>query len=437
MNSASSRVVGFCLLLLGCSTAGAAPQQASNEAPAQVELRRAYEAHKRQYGEDYPEVAADRDGLINALHDQFRYAELEPLLREALASAERTAGEDREFVLHYLDWLVAALEGVSPPNGTDAPAKPGGKVAARGKQRPPNWRPEAVELRRRAIEVEGLLHGKESSGLAERYFRLALLLIDLKRWPEARAALQRQLELEEMREGKESVEAASVLSRMAECLLKERRASEAEALLQRAVAINETYVKPLGLPSSQRDYHFSVAVHALGNDLHTLSEILENSGRKKEAVQLTRRALECNEINYAGWPSYLSMWIKHLAELLEATGQPAEAAVQYGRLIELRPATLEAAQSQVKLGLLLDSMGRTAEAEPLCRAGLEYQIRYQFQMKAAPSMLQPPRAALRKILSGLKWPKERIDRELEALTRRNARPPGDGVEQIVPSYEAF
>ena len=189
--------------------------------------------------------------------------------------------------------------------------------------------------------------------------KIADLLYDLARWPDAE---------QELRQAKDEAEAlddpailAATLNNLAALLQATNRLAEAERLMRRALAIDENSFGP---------DHPNVAI-----DLNNLAALLKATNRLADAEPLMRRALAIDENSFGPDHPRVAIRLNNLAQLLQATNRLAEAEPLMRRALAIDENSFGPDHPNVAIDLnnlaaLLQATNRLAEAEPLMRRAL-------------------------------------------------------------------
>ena len=239
-----------------------------------------------------PESAAGQ-GLAAALSTCGEYlmiradfAGSEPMLRRALAIAEKAFGPDHTNTAGCLNNLAQLLQKTN-------------RIA------------EAEPLMRRAVAIDEAFLGKDHVNLAVLLANLVQLLLMAGRLAEAEPLMRRALAINEARLGRGHVNVACDLNNLAELLRARGQPSEAEPLLRRALAIGE---------KKHGQSHPGVATY-----LNNLALLLGATNRLDEAERSLRRALDIDEAHFSADHPSVARDLNNLASLLQKQGRLAEA----------------------------------------------------------------------------------------------------------------
>ena len=222
-------------------------------AEAEPLMRQALEIDGKALGPAKPLVAVRLNNLAQLFQETNRYEEAELLMRRALEIAEKALGPAHPSVATDLNNLAQLFQDT-------------------------NRLKEAEPLMRRALEIDEKALGPAHPSVATDLNNLAVLLKETNRLEEAEPLMRRALEIDEKALGPAHPLVAVRLNNLAQLFQETNRLEEAEPLMRRALEIDE---KALGLA------HPSVAT-----DLNNLATLLKETNRLEEAEPLMRRALE-------------------------------------------------------------------------------------------------------------------------------------------------
>ncbi|HHQ49696.1 MAG TPA: serine/threonine protein kinase [Acidobacteria bacterium] len=219
-------------------------------------LERALELDRRQLGADHPDYASSLESLASVYYCLDRYADADPLCREAVAIYEKTLGPDHPHLALSLNTLAAIELKEGRPGDAEATLRKvvGIYVRGLGPDHPhvgvamenlgaAVWesgrREEAVAIIRKAVAIEERGLGPDHPGVAAGLAHLAGRLAELERFDEAGALYRRALGIEEaaLDPGSEALERTR--RRYAALLRRQGREDEAKA-------VEEGITKPSG-----------------------------------------------------------------------------------------------------------------------------------------------------------------------------------------------
>jgi tetratricopeptide (TPR) repeat protein len=289
-------------------------------------------------------ISADVLALISgasnlaSLHcKQGRYAEAEPLYRQALQLRRSLLGEEHPDVAESLNNLASLYSS----QGRYAKAEP-------------LWL-QALELWRRP-------HREEHPDVAITLNNLAILYCDRGRYGEAETLLLQAVELWRRLHGEDHDNLAQSLNNLAELYCALGRYAEAEPLLLQAVEL-------------WRSLHGEEGA-GVAESLNTLAHICFAQGRYAEAEPLYRQVLELRRRRLGEEHLVVAESLNNLANVCYCEERYEEAELLYRQVLELRRRWLgeehpDVAESLNSLGNIYYSQECYAEAEPLYRQALE------------------------------------------------------------------
>jgi tetratricopeptide (TPR) repeat protein len=225
-----------------------------------------------------------------------KFAEVEPLMRRAMAVEERTFGPNHSNVATCLNNLAALLYDT-------------------------NRVEEAEPLYRRALAINEQRFGADDPKVATCFNNLAQLLQATNRLEEAEALYRGALAIDEKGFGPNHGKVAVHLNNLAQLLKSTGRLDEAERFYRRALAIDENGLGPV---------HPRVASH-----LSNLAQLLQTINRPDEAKALYQRALAIDELSFGPNHPRVATHLSNLALLLKANDQLEEAESLYRRALAI------------------------------------------------------------------------------------------------------
>jgi tetratricopeptide (TPR) repeat protein len=351
-------------------------------AEAEPLMRRALAIAEKKYGPEHPNVAIALDNLALLLQVTNHLGEAEPLMRRALIIAEKRHWPEHPEVARALNNLAQLLQATNRLAEAEPLMRRALAIAeTRYGPEHPNvatvlsnlgqllWASsrlsEAESLMRRALAIDEKTNGPDHPRVATDLNNLAQLLKATDRLAEAEPLMRRALAIDEKRYGPKHPKVAIRLNNLATLLGATQRLSEAEPLMRRALAIDE---QSYGLE------HPNVAAH-----LNNLAQLLETTNRLAEAEPLVRRALAIDEKSYGPEHPEVATDLNILARLLEATNRLAEAEPMMRRALAIDENSYGPEHSRVandlsNLAMLLQDTNRLAEAEPMMRRALAIDV---------------------------------------------------------------
>jgi hypothetical protein len=302
-------------------------------AEAEPLLREALTRRESKLAPNDPEIAIALNNLAQLLQATNRLAEVEPLMRRALALDEAAYGPEHPDVARDLNNLAQLLHAT-------------------------NRLAQAEPLYRRVVSIVGKSLGAYHPNVAIALNNLAQLLQDTNRLAEAEPLMRRVVSIFEKSLGADHPDVAMALNNLALLLQATNRLAEAEPLMRRALTIEEAAYGP---------EHPRVAI-----DLNNLAWLLQATNRLAEAEPLYRRALAIDEAAYGPEHPRVAIDLNNLAQLLQATNRLAQAEPLMRRALTIDEAAYGPEHPKVAIRLnnlaqLLQATNRLAEAEPLSR----------------------------------------------------------------------
>ena len=218
--------------------------------------REAIAVDEKVLGKEHPDLATGYNNLASVLTEQARFAEAEPLIREAIAIDEKALGKEHPNVATFYNNLASVL-------------KEQGKFA------------EAEPLIREAIAIDEKALGKEHPNVATFYNNLASVLKEQGKYTEAESLYRQAIAVDEKALGRDNPDVAICYNNLAELLRVQRKYAEAEPLYREAIAVDE---KVLGKehPNVARDYN-------------NFALLLQAQRKYAEAEPLYREAIAVDE----------------------------------------------------------------------------------------------------------------------------------------------
>lgn len=394
---------------------------------AEVEslLRRALAMDETSFGHDHPNVAVPLNNLAVVLMSMNRTAEAEPLYRRALRIAEDRLGAEHPEVATRLNNLAELFR----TTNRLAEAEPLYRRALAIDER--NFGPshpsiatdvnnlaallqasgrmsEVEPYLRRALAIDEHIFGGQHPKVAVRINNLAVLFQATNRLTEAEPLYRQALAIWEARLGENHPNVASALSNLGVLLKATNRMDEAEAFLRRALKIDEHTHGP---------NHPSVALR-LGH----LAELLRVSNRLAEAEPLYRRALAINEQSYGENHEYIAADLSNLAAVLYATNRSAESEALCRRTLSINerrfgPEHPKVAVSLNNLAQVFQANRRLADAEPLMRRMITILFRDTAAAQREHPQLRPALENYATVLQQMGRSRSEVNAVLNALGR--------------------
>lgn len=325
--------------------------------------------------------ATSLDRQAQALYDQGRFAEAQPLFLQVLQIRTKALGErDRDTlgsVNNYAIILSAvgradeaaplikrAYEILAADLGESAPAtlnslnNLAANLMARGLNR------EAEPLLRKALDLRRKSLGANAPQTLDSMNALGVDLMDQGRSLEAEALFRKTVQLQTEVLGEEHSDTLATIANLGVVLMDEQRAAEAEPLIRKALAI---LTKRFGERHEQ----------TMGS-LHNLAVSIREQGRFAEAEPLYRKALQLQtEVLGERHPDTLRS-LGNLAADVMAQGRIDEAFLMFEKALKLQEETLgerhpETLGTAFNLALSGHLLGLDNQIEPLLARTLALQ----------------------------------------------------------------
>ncbi len=273
-------------------------------------------------------TAAILNTLGLALKDAGKPAEAEPFLREALAVRARALGEEHQDVATTTNNLALLLHEA-------------GRHA------------EAGPLYRRALDVRRKLLGDHPDTSVSMH-NLAYFLRDQAKYDESEALFRETIALRARVQGEDHPDWASAVNSLASLLQSRRRFDEAEPLYRRALDVQQ---RALG------EEHPAVAV-----TINNIATLLRDRGRLADAEPLFRRSLEIRRKALGQRHPSVALAMGNLAGIMQLRGNAAEAEPLLREAVAMNAQRLgedhvDTAVQRMMLGNCLTALGRYDEAE--------------------------------------------------------------------------
>jgi CHAT domain-containing protein/Flp pilus assembly protein TadD len=352
--------------------------QEGRYAEAEPLHKEALTIRKKQLGDNHPDTAKSLNNLALLYESQGRYTEAELLHKEALAIRKKQLGDDHPDTANSLNNLAELYE--SQGRYTEAELLHKEALAIRKKQLGDDHPDTAASLNNLALlyyfqgrytEAEPLV--KEALGIRKKQLgddhpdtatslnNLAGLYYLQGRYTEAEPLFIEALAIRKKKLGDNHPDTATSLNNLAGLYTLQGRYTEAEPLTKEALSI---YKKQLG------DNHPDTA-----NSLNNLANLYKSQGRYIEAEPLFKEALSIYKKQLGNNHPDTVNSLNNLARLYESQGRYTEAEPLYKEALATRKKQLgnnhpDTANSLNNLALLYYFQGRYTEAEPLYKGAL-------------------------------------------------------------------
>jgi CHAT domain-containing protein len=304
-------------------------RQKGRYAEAEPLYREALEIRRRLLGEDHPYTAQSYNNFAMNLDAHGKYAEAEPLYREALEIRRRLLGEDHPYTGQSYNNVAMNM-------------KAQGKYA------------EAERLFRKALEIRRRVLGEDHPYTAQSYNNVACNLNDQGKYAEAEPLLRKALEILRRVLGEEHRFTATSYNNAAMNMKAQGKYAEAEPLSRKALEIRR---RLLG------EEHPDVA-----EGFNNLAATLNAEGKYAEAEPLLRKSLEILRRLLGEDHPYTAQSYNNVACNLNDQGKYAEAEPFLRKALEILRRVLgeehpDTARSYNNMAYNLNAQGKYAEAE--------------------------------------------------------------------------
>ena len=357
------RAFGRALLCLALASVSAAAQRAGAAAPSPATDPKATEGQRQgaadeevaaalrtlelaraAHGPRHPQTLASMSGLAGLYWARGRYAEAEPLTREALRLSREALGSRHPDTLGSVGNLALLYQ------------TQGRLYQAQGRHG------EAEPLLREALQLRHEALGSRHPDTLLSMDNLAALYQAQGRYGEAEPLLREVLQLLRETLGPRHPNTLASMSNLAELYRAQGRHGEAEPLTREALQLSREVLGPR---------HPNMLA-----SMSNLAVLYQAQGRYGEAEPLLREALQLlRETLGPRHPNTLAS-MSNLALLYQAQGRYGEAEPLTREALQLLRETLgprhpDTLTSMSNLALLYQAQGRYGEAEPLTREALQ------------------------------------------------------------------
>ena len=358
-------------------------EQQKRYAEAEPLYKEALQIRRRVLGTEHRITAMTLNNLARLYEAQKRYAEAEPLYREVMEIRKKVLGprhSDTASALNNLAMLYKAL-------GRGIDAEP--------------LLLEALDIKKEALGAQHLETAVISKNLADLYMSQG-------RYRDAEPLLESALEIRKKVFGAEHPDTASIINNLAFLYKSQGRYTEAEILYIRAL---EIYTKALGpqhpdtaliynnlaglyeslgrYTEAEPCYKYArdIDMRAFGpnhpetaSTINNLAYLYKSQGRYAMAEALYRETLAIYTRTIGLQHADAASVINNLAALYKSQGRLSDAGILYAQSLEIRRKVLgpehpDTASSLNNLAALYVSEGRFSDAEPLLKSALEIKSR--------------------------------------------------------------
>jgi tetratricopeptide (TPR) repeat protein len=305
-------------------------------AEAEPVLRQALAIREQQLGPQHSDTATSFNDLAELYWRQGRYTEAEPLVQHALTIRKQQFGLSHPDTATSLNDLAVLYDEQ-------------GKYA------------EAEPLFERALDIREQQLGPEHRDTAQSLNNLAYCNKAQGKYEQAERLYMRALDIKEQQLGPQHPETATCLNNLARLYDAQGKYEQAEPLYQRALEISEQQLGPEHRDTAQ--------------SLNNLAYYNKARGKYEQAERLYQRALRIWEQQLGAEHPETATCLNNLAVLYDEQGKYAEAEPLFERALAIREQQLgpehpNVASSLNGLAELYREQGRYAEAELLYQRAL-------------------------------------------------------------------
>ncbi|BFZ22072.1 hypothetical protein BsWGS_25111 [Bradybaena similaris] len=297
-------------------------------------LQRALEIRETDLDPDDPLVARSLH-LLAGLHDQWRkYATAETLYLHALEICENTLGPDHPMVATELDALALLYQKQDKHDLAHPLRKKA--FAIKKKLRVPKRQTGDAgidSLQRRALQLEELVMGPDSTDLARTLNELGVLYYLQNNTDAAESFFKRSLEMRECLLGPDHQDVASSLNNLAALYNDKKMFTKAEPLYVRALNI--------------RLEHYSADSPGMANIINHLARLYKQQGKYDKAEPLYKQAVEIREKAFGANHPSVATALVNLAVLLSQQNRYPEAGPLFEQALKIYEETLGAHHPRV------------------------------------------------------------------------------------------
>ncbi|CAL1539739.1 unnamed protein product [Lymnaea stagnalis] len=288
-------------------------------------LQRALEIRETDLDPDDPLVARSLHQLAG-LHAQWgKYTTAENLYRHALEICQNTLGADHPMVAKELDALAVLYQKQDKHDLAHPLRKQA--FAIKKKMRTPRGQNVSIDpLQRRALQLEELVLGPDSTDLARSLNELGVLNYLQSNTDAAESFFKRSLEMRESILGPDHLDVASSLNNLAALYNDNKMYEKAEPLYDRALQI--------------RRKHQSPDSPGVASVINHLARLYKLQGKYDKAEPLYRQAIEIREKAFgANHPSVATAQV-NLAVLISQQNRYSEAGPLFEQALKIYEETL-------------------------------------------------------------------------------------------------
>ena len=341
--------------------------------------RKALDINRAVLGENHPDTATSYSNVASNLGDQGRYREAEPLFRKALGIYRAVLGENHPYTSTSYDNVALSLS----------------KQGRYG---------EAESLYRKALDINRAVLSENHPYTSTSYDNVAISLSKQGRYGEAEPLYRKALDIRRATLGENHLDTATSYNNLALNLNAQGRSAEAEPLFRQVLEIRraifgenhrdtgESYNNLAANLNEQGRFGEAEPLYGKGLNIRrkalgenhrdtatSYNEVAFNlnaQGRYSEAGPLFRKALDIyREVLGENHPDTATSY-SNVASNLVDQGRYREAEPLFRKALDIWRAALGENHPKTALGysnvaFYLDAQGRYGEAEPLDRKALE------------------------------------------------------------------
>ncbi|KAJ6661992.1 hypothetical protein lerEdw1_012839 [Lerista edwardsae] len=332
---------------------------------AVVPLQRSLEIRETALDPDHPRVAQSLHQLAGVYVQWKKFGNAEQLYKQALEISENAYGTEHLRVARELDALATLFQKQNKYEQAEHLRKKSFKIQQKAARRKGSLYGFAL-LRQRALQLEGLTLGKDTSDNARTLNELGVLYYLQNNLETAELFLKRSLEMRERVLGPEHPDCAQSLNNLAALNNEKKQYDKAEELYERALNIRRQALAPDHPSLAYTVKHLAMLYKKLGKldkavPLYELAvEIRQKSFGPKhpsvatalvnlavlycqmkkhsEALPLYERALKIYEDSFGRMHPRVGETLKNLAVLSYEGGDFEKAAELYKRAMEIKEA---------------------------------------------------------------------------------------------------
>ncbi|XP_053122456.1 nephrocystin-3 isoform X2 [Hemicordylus capensis] len=286
-------------------------------------LQRSLEIRETALDPDHPRVAQSLHQLAGVYVQWKKFGNAEQLYKQALEISENAYGTEHPRVARELDALATLYQKQNKYEQAEHLRKKSFKIQQKAVRRKGSLYGFAL-LRQRALQLEELTLGKDTSDNARTLNELGVLYYLQNNLETAELFLKRSLEMRERVLGPDHPDCAQSLNNLAALNNEKKHYEKAEELYERALNIRKRALAP---------DHPSLAY-----TVKHLAILYKKLKKHSEALPLYERALKIYEDSFGRMHPRVGETLKNLAVLSYEGGDFEKAAELYKRAMEIKEA---------------------------------------------------------------------------------------------------